>query len=170
MFLWPFRKILLLISSEASPRQLAAGVSFGLLLGLVPTANLVWVAVLLLALLLRVNLGMAFAIAALSKILAWPMAPAFIALGEALLRSDALHALGTLFWNTPYVALSGYNRPSVVGGLAMGLALGIPLFPLWVILINKYRVKILPHLEKYWIVRVFKGSVFFKFYNTIAGG
>lgn len=168
--MWALRKILLLLSSDKSPAQLSAGVAFAVLSGLVPIGTLLWWAILLLVLVLRVNLGMWTAVMGLVKLLAWPLGFALAGLGHAVLAAGFLAPFWTWLYAVPVVALSGWNRPTAMGGLVIGVVLFAPVFVLSQRGIHRYRERVLPHLEKYKVVRILKGSVLYKFYETVTGG
>lgn len=164
--LWMLRKILLLLSSEKSPAQLAAGVAFGFLMGLVPAGNLIWFALLALVMLLRVNLAMWTTAMVVTKALAWPLDFAIIAFGDMVLHRESLRSFFTAMFNTSVVAISGFNRPSVMGGLVLGAAAFAPAHFLAVVLIRYYRRAIMPKLDRFWIIRLLKGSNFYRFYSN----
>lgn len=167
--IWLLRKIFILFSSETSPAQLSAGIAFGILLGLMPIQNLVWVSVLLLVLLLRVNLSLTLVFFCASKGLYLLFYPLIDAVGTSVLKSGSLEGLFTSMYNTPVVAISGYNVPTVMGGLVIGTSLFIVLFPVGIYVIKLYRTHILSWLEKFWLMRVIKGSGLYQWYSRIMG-
>lgn len=166
---WLLRKFIILLSSETNPAQLAAGAFFGAWLGFIPLFCPLWFLLIFAVLLFRVNITMTVAnygfFAGMALLFHHPVSQ----VGLDLLQSESLTGLWTSWYNTPWLAISGYNRPSVMGGLAVGLVVGILLFPLWMVVIKQYRSKILPHLQKFWFMRMIKGSVFYRFYSSIVG-
>lgn len=165
--IWLIRKIILLFGSETSPYQLAAGVAFGLMLGLTPMGNLVWPSLLILTLILRVNLSMTLVFSLFSCVIYYPLYPVIISIGESVLKMEFLKGVFEFFNNTPILAISGFNFRSVIGGLLTGLVLGMVTFPINVKLINLYRSKVLKWLEKFWLIRVLKGSKLYDWYSRI---
>lgn len=168
IMIWLLRKLILLFSSETSSRQLAAGIAFGLALGLIPVDSLFFWFFLLLALILRVNLSLTIGFMAIGKLLWLPLGSILLYIGATVLNAEFPRGFFTALNNTPVLAVSGFDRPSVMGGVLFGVFVGVAVFPLSVYMINKYRAKILPRLEKLWIVKVFKGSVLYRFYSWLA--
>lgn len=166
---WLFRNILIAISSEKSPFQLASGVSFGIILGFCPYGNPLWWSIFCLTLLLRVNLSMAIAFFSISKIISFPLFFLTTLIGKKALQMESLNAFLEGLYNTPYIALSGFNHPDILGALIFSVALSLITFPIFLKLIKSFRSKILPKLEKFWIVKVLKGSRIYQWYIKVIG-
>jgi uncharacterized protein (TIGR03546 family) len=133
-----FRFLKQLLTTNDSPRQLALGVAFGMLLAVVPKGNLLALAIATVFLALRVNLGTGMLCAAgLSFVAGW-IDPLAHGLGWALLNAAPLRPLWTELYNLPLVPWTRFNNTVVLGGFLLGLAafyptyrLALPAFVRW---------------------------------------
>ena len=159
---WLIRNILLALSSETSPLQLAFGILFGFLLGFCPLSSLLWPCLLFLVIILRVNISMTIVFFSVGKMMSYPLSALILFVGENTLQHELLVPFWEICYNTPFIAISGFNRSSVMGGLLLGFLLGIGTMPFSMKLISLYRTFILPWLEKLWIIRLLKGTKLFQ--------
>lgn len=159
--IWLARNLILALSGNDTPMRLAFGALLGFCCGFCPLKSSFAVIMLILILIFRVNIGLAIAAFLCAKGLSFPLTGVQNDLGATVLNLKALNGLWTSFYNTPYVAISGYNHPNIMGGLVLGLIIGILAFPFIVKFTPYYREKILPKLQKLWIIRVLKGSKIF---------
>jgi uncharacterized protein (TIGR03546 family) len=111
-----------------SPHQLAAGFTLGMMLGLVPKANLIAVALGALLFSLRVNRGLAVAAAiAFSLVGAW--ADSFThKVGASLLAIDSLQLMYAWLYGLPLGPWLGFHNTVVTGSLAIGAYLAYPMY------------------------------------------
>lgn len=158
---WLLRNFILALSGNDTPMRLAFGALFGWCWGFCPIKSSLAILVLVMILIFRVNISLAIAAFLCAKGLSFPLYNLQNELGASVLKSSALEGLWTSFYNTPYVAISGYNHPNVMGGLVLGLIFGIIGFPFIIKFTPYYREKVLPKLEKLWIIKVLKGSKIF---------
>src|SRR4029453_10490398 len=103
-----------------SPRQLALGCAFGLLLGLLPKGNLLAAFVALLFFTLRVNLSAGMLSALFISFIAGYFDPINHRLGLLLLNAAPLQPLWKRFYNTPFVPWTRFNNTVVLGSFALG--------------------------------------------------
>lgn len=141
------------------------GAALGWFLGMVPYDNAIWALLLLLCLLLRCNLGLAVVFALLGRALIIPLDVE--AIGFGVLQWPALVDLWTQAYNTPYVAISGFNRSDVMGGLTVALALSIVSFPFLLRISYLYQTYVWKALEKFWLVKALKGSRLIQWYLRV---
>ncbi len=132
-------KLLAVLNSNAKPFQVGAGIACGLLLALLPAANLFFAAAVLLVFLVRVHLGMTtLSFAAFSLVV-----PAFDRvlneLGRRLLTMPALQGVLEAAYATPIVPLTRFYNTLVAGSLLAGVVLWAPVAFLSVLLVNLYR-------------------------------
>lgn len=158
---WLLRNFVLALSGNDTPMRLAFGALLGWCWGFCPFKSSLAILMLVLILIFRVNISLAIAAFLCAKALSFPLVGIQNDLGSKALNFDALQWLWTSLYNTPYLAISGYNHPTVMGGLVLGLIFGIIGFPFIIKFTPFYREKILPKLEKFWIIRVLKGSKIF---------
>lgn len=131
-----------LLNSETSPAQLAAGISFGLLMGFIPLVSLTALVLFLIVCFFRVNLSVFFLSLGIFSLLAFPMDPVFDAMGYWLLVDIGfLRPLWIKLSSGPIVPFFHFNNTIMTGSLSIGLFLWIPLFAGSRIFIIRYREK-----------------------------
>ena len=116
------------IVGRNEPAQLAWGVSFGVLLGIVPHGNLLAVGLLILLLSLRVNHGIATVAAVASTFLATTLDPYSHQLGNYVLTHEDYSTHLASAWQLPFVPWTDINNTIVMGSLLIGLAAIVPIF------------------------------------------
>lgn len=163
-----FAKLLKALNSDASPWQLAFGVSFGLITGLAPLAGLHNILVLLLVLCFRINLAAYLISSGAVSLVAMQLDLVMSRLGETILTAPALQSIWTQMYLSDFWQLTRFNHSLVMGSLATALALFIPVLFLAKWLTVKYREKLMAWVESLWITRVVKASRFWQFYAKLA--
>ena len=168
---WLLRNFVLALSGSDTSLNLAFGALFGWCIGFCPLIspigpypNPITLVLIAFIFVFKVNISLAIAAFITSKGLSFPLFDIQNQIGESALRSEALNGVWTSLYNTPYIALSGFNHPNIMGGILLGLLFGIFGFPVIIKITPYYREKILPKLEKFWIIKVLKGS---KLYTTL---
>jgi len=163
-------KILKILNSEISPRQVAAGFAWGVLLGLLPIKGLMPTVLLLLAFTVNINLAAMGLAAALFKIISFIVDPLANALGFSVLKLPALKSLWTMLFNAPLVPYTRFNNTIVMGSLIIGLLLIIPMYFLAKKGIVAYRTHFRDRVMKFRLVQVLKTSALYKYYEMFKGG
>jgi uncharacterized protein (TIGR03546 family) len=130
------------LNSNNRPGEVAAALTFGVLLAMLPSSNLIWVGILALTFFLKINFGAEMVMAAVLKPFAPLFDPFFDFFGYKILTIDALQPLYTKLSNMPVVPFSGFNNTAVVGTLALMTVLAVPIFFLFVFLLKLYREKV----------------------------
>ncbi len=166
--IWLIRNILLALSSETNPAQIAFGAVFGLLLGLCPVSG-IWVAALVIIFICRINFGMVFVFFFFGKMLLLSLGTLCDQFGFYILNIPSLKAFFTSLYNIPVIGISGFNKPSIMGALIITIISSIVIIPSMIYITNIFREKIQPRLEKFWIIKVLKGSKLYQFYVRIIG-
>ena len=116
------------IVGRNEPAQLAWGVAFGVLLGIVPHGNLLAIILLLILLSLHVNHGIATVAAVASTFLATRLDPYSHQVGRYVLtHQDFSRHLSTV-WEYPFVPWTDINNTIVAGSLLIGVAALLPIF------------------------------------------
>ncbi|GMO45626.1 MAG: hypothetical protein Ta2G_00560 [Termitinemataceae bacterium] len=137
-------KLLIALNGNVKKTQIAAGFSWGLLLGLLPAGNAFWIVLFVLSLFFKHNQGAKIFVMAIIKLAAPLSAVLLDKLGWAVLHIDALQPLFTAMYNMPFVPFTKFYNTLVAGGFVAGLVLWLPLFVCTVLLIPVYRNTIFP--------------------------
>ncbi len=132
------------IIGRNEPSQLAWGLSFGILLGLIPHGNLLAIVVLILVLTLRVNHGLAAVATVISSLLATRLDPISHPLGRQVLTHPEFsrHLAGA--WQMPFVPWTDLNNTVLVGSFLIGVAALLPIFLLSYPIFHLFRPKVTP--------------------------
>lgn len=144
------------LNANRRPGEVAAGIAMGVLLALIPAGNLLWVALLIVSALLRLNLGIEIVTMLLLSPLAHLADPLLHRIGLTVLTSPNLQALFSSAYRLPLMPFTRFNNTVVLGGLLAGLALWIPVFFLGRVLVGVYRTKIHPAIANSKIVKAFE--------------
>lgn len=146
-----------LLQGGGDPRHVAAGFALGAAWGLVPKGNLFSVAFILLFFLFQVDKGVALLSALIFTTAGYLLDGPAHGIGLALLSAGALKPLWTWLYGLPVVPLTRFNNTVVLGNLAMGIALYVPLY-----LIGKkgavyYQERFAPVVAKWPLVKAVTG-------------
>jgi uncharacterized protein (TIGR03546 family) len=164
--LGPILKVFKALNSNARPWQLSLGVCFGAILGLTPFLSLHNIVVIFLALIINVNIGITLVSGVLFAGIAYLLDPMFHQLGYSILRAEGLQGFWTMFFSCPVFVLGNLNNTIVMGSLVVSLLLSIPLFFIFNVFVEKYRVTFSKFLEKF---PVFKALKVVKVFETLMG-
>jgi len=132
-------KLILALNGNVKKGQIAAGLAWGLLLGLVPAGNAFWIVLLVVSFFFNHHHGSKFLVMALVKLLSPLIAIPVDMLGWEVLHIEALQPLFTTMYNMPFVPFTRFNNTLVAGGIVAGVALAILLFFPFMLLIDLYR-------------------------------
>lgn len=116
------------LTTETEPSQIAAGVAFGFLIGLLPKATLTVQLLLVLVMALRVNFPIALLFVALTTLVNPLLDKLTDPIGYALLTLPSLAPLWTNLYNMPVMPWTGFNNTVLLGGLIFGLAMFAPVY------------------------------------------
>ncbi|MDT8335117.1 MAG: TIGR03546 family protein [Desulfurivibrionaceae bacterium] len=159
-------RLLKVLNSETDPGQISLGFCFALIIGLTPLMSLHNILVIFLVCILRTNLS-AFLLGFLIFTgIAYLLDPLFNRLGLVLLTADPLEPLWTSMYNLALFRLESFNNSIVMGSLVFSLALFIPLYFLFNLLIVKYRDYLLGWIEKSRLMKFFMASRFYRIYKS----
>ncbi len=159
-------KILTALNSNVKKEQIAAGMSCGVLLALVPAGNLLWILLFTLTFFFKIHYGMQMLVLAVLKLALPLFAPLLDALGWAILNMDALAAFLGALYNAPLAPFTRFYNSLVMGGLVAGLVLWLPLFLAFGALIAWYRAKMAPRVTQ---SRAYRAFMKIPLINSIAG-
>jgi len=160
-------KFLKLINSETAPSQLASGVAFGLIVGVSPFFTWHNLVIFLIVCLFRVNLSMFFLSSAFFSIVAFAFDPVFDQIGYWLLV-DVSVARPAWIWiaSQPILPFFKLNNTVVMGSLALGVALFLPVFILSIWGVRRYRERWREKIKNSQAVKAMKAT---KLYGTLSG-
>lgn len=162
-------KLITVLHSAASPSQIAGGIIFGMLLGLMPFGTALSFLVILLIVVINVNLAVTMASTAVFSMLAFFLDPAFHAFGSFLLTDvDLFYGLFTWMYNSDILILSRFNNTIILGSFVSGVLLMPMLFFPAKKGVIKYRTTVLAFFEKLKIVKMIKGSRLYGWYARYA--
>jgi len=161
-------KLLKVLNSDTEPGQISLGFCFAMIVGLTPVMTLHNILVIFLVCLLRVNLS-AFLLGFLAFTgVAYLLDNLFSQLGLLLLTADPLAALWTALYNITLFRLENFNNSIVMGSLMFSVALFVPMYLLFNLIIIKYRYHLLGWVEKSRLMKFFMASKFYRIYRKVS--
>lgn len=156
-FLTPLRQLAGALVGNDSPRQIAAGVMLGMMLGFVPKGNLI--AVVLAALLcgLKVNRAVGLAMAILFTAVGYVMDGFTHRLGKDVLETAWLQSTFAAFYDLPLGPWLGFNNTVVMGSLLVAVYLSYPCYWFSVCMLEAWQEKAAAVLRRHRVTRVLLG-------------
>ena len=137
---WIFKSISA-INANNRPAEIAAAITLGITLGLIPAGNITWFVLLGLTFFLKIHLGTELIVIALVKPIAHFADILFDFVGYKTLTAPALETLFTKWYNTPIVPHTAFNNTALMGSIIVMAILFIPLWFTISKLIKLYREK-----------------------------
>lgn len=150
-----FRKLIKALNSSEHTWQISLGAALGLIPGLTPVFSLHNLLFIFLAFLINVNLGVFIVSIGFFAGLAYLADPLMESLGYWLLTLPALEGMWTVFYNNPWLKLTGFNDSLVLGSLVSGLILAVPAYFFFEWVAKTYRGPVSRFTGKLPIVRSF---------------
>jgi uncharacterized protein (TIGR03546 family) len=160
-------KLFKALNSNASPWQLSLGIVFGMIIGLTPLWSLHNGVVLFLAFIINLNMGLMILSFVLFSGVAYLLDPLFHHLGYSVLTAQSLSGFWTQFFSCPVFLLAKFNNSIVMGSVIVTLALALPVFLFFNVVVVQYRDKIQARLQK---IPVLNSLKIVKLYDTLMGG
>ena len=154
----PLRLLVKGLQANDSPRQIALGVSIGMLMGLIPKGNLIAAALVVLLLSLKVNRGAGVCIAVVFSWIGVLLDPLSHRIGLTVLTSEPLQPLLAWMYDAPVLPWTSFHNTVVVGSIVVGLCLLYPVYRLSDFAAVKYLPRATERLSKYRIYRVLFGT------------
>ena len=143
----PIAKLIVALNGNLKKSQIAAGFSWGLLLGLIPAGNAFWIILFVISFFFKHHHASKLLVLAILKLLSAAVAPLMDMAGWELLHIEALQSLFTSLYNMPFVPWTKFNNTLVAGGLVSGIVLWLPVFFLISLLVPLYRGKVVPRIR-----------------------
>ena len=161
-------KLLKALASEATPAQIAGGVILGMIIGLTPLSSPHNLIILVLLLIFKVNLGMAFLSFTIFSGIAYLADPLFHSFGTYLLELESMQETWTAMYENEWWALTNFYNTVVIGSFVSAIIFAIPLFPIVTYGVVQYREHIHEKVLKWKIVQAFKSTKFYSIYQTVS--
>jgi len=162
-------KLIKILHSGATPGQIAGGFILGMIMGLTPFWSLHNLIVVLILILLNVNIAMAIFAFLVCSMFAYLLDPLFHSFGYFLLVDlTFMKGIYTTLYGVPIIALSHFNNTVVMGSLVSSIILLIPVFILVKRGVIQYRESVMTRMEKWKIVKAFKGTKLYNWYAKYA--
>ena len=163
-----FAKLLKALSSEDSPWQIAGGFVLGMIIGLTPIFSFHNLIIVVLILIIKVNIGMALLSFLLFSGIAYIADPAFHNFGTWMLTNPDLQSTWISMYDNEWWAMTRFYNTVVIGSFVLSVLLSIPMFPAMIVFVNQYRKHIHEKVQKWKIVKAFKGTKLYSIYETYA--
>lgn len=164
------KSIIKILHSNISPKEIARGVIFGLILGLTPFFCLHNLLVILIVILFKVNISTVILCTGIFGIVGHFIDPLLHELGSLLLiKADFLTPFWTRLYNMPIVPFTRFNNTIVLGSLVLSLVVLIPLYFLSKRFIIYYRSNLRYKVEKLKLVKILKLTKIYNFYQKVRG-
>jgi uncharacterized protein (TIGR03546 family) len=149
----PIAKLIIALNSNLGRKQIAMGFSWGVLLGLIPAGNVLWIVLFAVSFLFKHHHASKILLFAILKLASPAVAPIVDIAGWELLHIEALQPLFTSLYNMPFVPYTKFNNTLVAGGLVGGLILWLPVFALAFLLVTLYRNTLAPKIRESKLVK-----------------
>ena len=153
----PFQFLARALVADGTPRQLALGFAFGVLIGLVPKGNLIAVALMVLFFAVRVNLGIGMLTAFVFSWIGMLLDPLSHRLGLFLLTHPTLQSLWVQLYNMRFAPWTDFNNTVVLGSFLIGSSLFLPCYVLSRPILERYVSSWLVKLQQFRLVRLIWG-------------
>jgi uncharacterized protein (TIGR03546 family) len=169
IFLRIIAKIFRILNAEATPSQIAGGVTLGMIIGLTPTFSLHNIIVVFLILVIKVNLTAAILSMFAFDLIGYAVDPLSDWLGYTILTSTALRPLWIEAYNAAIIPFTRFNNTIVMGSLVVSLILLYPIFRLAQYGVVRYRSDLAAKFQQWRIVKAVKMSRLYKYYQSYKG-
>jgi uncharacterized protein (TIGR03546 family) len=146
------------ISAINSPHELALGVAFGVLIGIMPKDSAIPWLIALAFLLSRGNLLCGF-VAAIALSVVGPLIDGWSdKMGMALLSIESLQSTYSAWMELPWVAWTRFNNTVVAGSFAIGVIAGLPVYLLSQIFFRIWGIPMIQRLMQTRLMRLLFGE------------
>jgi uncharacterized protein (TIGR03546 family) len=155
-------KLIIALNGNVKRSQIAAGLAWGILLGLIPAGNFFWIVLFICSFFFKHHHWSKIFSMAVVKIIS-PLIVLWVdSLGWEVLHIEALQPLFTTLYNMPFVPFTKFNNTLVMGGIIGGVVLWLPSFIIFMILISFYRNNLAPKIRNSKLVKAIAKSPLLK--------
>jgi uncharacterized protein (TIGR03546 family) len=161
MWRWVFRPLKMLVAvftGGGSPRAVAFGFAFGMMIGLLPKGNLTAAALSVVVLSTRANLAAATLAGFLFSWLAVWTDPLAHRLGSAVLTQPAWQSWFVRVYELPLMPWTGLNNTVVLGSLLLAIVLFYPIYRLTWLAFDRHHARLADTLQQYHVEKVLAGA------------
>ena len=144
----PLLKLVNALNDNTSPGEIAHGVAIGLILGFMPKGNLLWIAIFIIMMFIRIQKGAYFLFMILGMIISPALDVTFHQIGLRILTEPKMIDFYAKILEVPLVAFTKFNNTVVMGSLVFGLACYVPVYFLSRLFIKLWRIKLGPAFRK----------------------
>ncbi len=123
-------KLVLFLNSNRYIGEVAWAVSLAFLLALIPANNLIWVVLLIVGFLIRINHGVMILFTLIFGLITSLFDPLLDRIGYWVLSMPGLETFWNKLYDLPLMPLTKFNHTLVMGALIVGL---IALFPIYLL-------------------------------------
>ena len=160
------KQIVLILQSEISPKQVAAGAALGMILGFAPVKCLQSYIFLVIILLLNVNIGAATLSTGIFAMLGFLLDPLADKIGYHLLvNTKSLTPFWTSLYNMPLLPFTKFYNTIVLGSFIISVILFLPVYFFTLKLINYYRAHFKDKVAHWKIMKMFNVTSAFNIYD-----
>jgi uncharacterized protein (TIGR03546 family) len=146
-------KLIIALNGNVKKSQIAAGLAWGILLGLIPAGNFFWIALFICSFFFRHHHWSKIFSMTVVKLVS-PLIVLWVdTLGWEVLHIEALQPLFTTLYNMPFVPFTKFNNTLVMGGLVGGAVLWLPSFIIFMAVIPLYRNHLAPKIRNSKLVK-----------------
>ncbi len=138
---------------DDSARRLAMGVSFGVIIGLLPKDSLLVWAIGVILMITTANLLCAMVSGFLFSWVGFLLDPFTHKLGGLMLTAEGLEPTWTWLYEVPLMPWTRFNNTVVMGSLILGLVLAVPVYLLSFRFFQTWGLVIHNRMRKTWIYR-----------------
>ena len=161
-------KLINILNSAASPRQIAGGFILGMMIGITPFWSLLNWLLLLVLIVINVNITAGILGFMIFQVLSVVANPLFHHLGHWLLvDQSALQGFWSFITNLPLLPFFRLNNTSNLGSLVYGLLLILPVYWSMKAAVSIYRSKYADKIAQWKVVRWLKGFKLFGWYRKL---
>ncbi len=151
-------KFLKALNANTNPSEIAHAACLGVMLGFMPKNNVLWYLILVFFLFVRINKPFQAITIIIVSQFAWRLDPFFDQMGYAILNMDRFVNIFARLIDIPFVGFTKFNNTIVMGSFAFSLAIYIPLFIIFRVLIMLWRKYVSPFLIKTPLVKHIVGT------------
>ncbi len=149
---------------ENEPYQIALGIAFGFVIGIIPKDNLTAQFLFIIALSTKVNVGFLIVSIFVFSCLSPLTDLVTDKLGYFILTQKSLEDFFTKLYNTPFIPWTDFNNTVVMGGFVTGLILFFPVYMISKRFALFYNLKLKEKISSSKIVKFLKASWLFEWY------
>jgi uncharacterized protein (TIGR03546 family) len=159
MFLFrPLRLFARALTVDSTPRQMALGLAFGVVAGLVPKGNLLAIGLMMLLCSLRINLGIGLAAVFVASWVGILLDPISHRVGAFLLRHPALQHVWTAASDTILLPWTDFNNTVVLGSFVLGVGLFVPIYLVSLPFFSLFTPRLVAWVRRFRLVTILWGG------------